>query len=91
MVGIVLWSDAPGLRLLIWCEDQGGLAYYDGSRERPIPDASAGDVVQVEEVPGTGPMRRARAVQLVAQGAAAQVPQMLLREAARHGAALAKI
>ncbi|MGX0877248.1 hypothetical protein ACSSV4_001936 [Roseovarius sp. MBR-154] len=86
MVGIVLWSDAPGLRLLIWCEDQGGLVYYDGSHERTIPAATAGDLVQVDG-PGTGILRQARAVQLVRQGVAAQAPQLLLREAARRGAA----
>jgi hypothetical protein len=82
MDGIVLWSDEPGQRLLIWCEDQGGLAFYDGTQARPAATATAGDLVHVE-VPGTGPLRRARDVQLLKPGGAAMARYLLLREAAR--------
>ncbi len=37
MIGLVLWSDIPPQKAVVWCEDQGGLAFY-------TPKETAGDV-----------------------------------------------
>lgn len=50
MLGVVLWSDLSDRKAVIWCEDQGDLAYLNG------PDAAltngeffdAGDLVQFD-------------------------------------------
>lgn len=31
MIGVVLWSDPAAYKAVFWCEDQGDLAFYDGS------------------------------------------------------------
>jgi len=82
MNGIVVWNDAPGLRLLIWCEDQGGLAFYDGTQRHRAATATAGDLVHVE-LPETGRLRQAIEVRLLKPGGAAVAARLLLREGAR--------
>ncbi|TMM54418.1 hypothetical protein [Sulfitobacter sabulilitoris] len=31
MIGVVLWSDKTSSKAVVWCEDQGELAFYDAS------------------------------------------------------------
>ena len=33
MYGVVLWADASDTKAVIWCEDQGNLAYYTAAEE----------------------------------------------------------
>jgi len=50
MYGVVLWSDAEDLKAVIWCEDHGDLAFYNGNTD-PMCSAfelDAGDLVQFD-------------------------------------------
>lgn len=50
MLGVVLWSDTNAHKAVIWCEDQGELAFYTPS-ERSVHSApllDAGDLVQFD-------------------------------------------
>jgi hypothetical protein len=50
MIGVILWSDPDDRKAVIWCEDQGDLAFLDAPVENPEKDAffDAGDVVQFD-------------------------------------------
>ena len=52
MFGVVLWSDAAARKAVIWCEDQGELAFYtpgEGSiHDAPVLDA--GDLISFEMI-----------------------------------------
>ncbi|ABG32342.1 hypothetical protein CEP88_03875 [Roseobacter denitrificans] len=50
MLGVVLWSDASDRKAVIWCEDQGDLAYVKPSDDvlRTGDFFDAGDLVQFE-------------------------------------------
>lgn len=47
MFGVVLWVDAAACKAVIWCEDQGELAYYMPTRDRSEhnPNLTAGDLI----------------------------------------------
>ena len=47
MLGVVLWSDEAKGKAVIWCEDQGKLAYLTGEQAELCTDMelSAGDLV----------------------------------------------
>lgn len=49
MLGVVLWSDAKKQKAIIWCEDQGDLAYY-GSCEHNVAEIGLGegDLIQFD-------------------------------------------
>jgi len=50
MFGIVLWSDASQQKAVIWCEDQGDLAFIDdhGSSSACFGEIEAGDMVEFD-------------------------------------------
>lgn len=50
MLGVVLWSDATDRKAVIWCEDQGDLAYVSAQDLEMSPDNffDAGDLVQFD-------------------------------------------
>lgn len=52
MFGVVLWSDAAARKAVIWCEDQGELAFFtpeEGSvHDAPVLDA--GDLIQFDVI-----------------------------------------
>lgn len=48
MIGIVLWSDVNAGKAIIWCEDQGDLAYYCKANDRIQTTVSKGDWVQFD-------------------------------------------
>lgn len=48
MIGVVLWGDADAAKAVIWCEDQGDLAFYSGSADQDAFDICVGDWVSVE-------------------------------------------
>lgn len=50
MLGVVLWSDSDDNKAVIWCEDHGNLAFYNGGSHPSLDvfDFDAGDLVQFE-------------------------------------------
>lgn len=49
MYGVVLWSDQVDGKAVIWCEDHGDLAYFNGALDgAQMPDIGAGDLVQFD-------------------------------------------
>ncbi|MFB9150474.1 hypothetical protein [Roseovarius ramblicola] len=79
MLGLVLWCDGATRRALIWCEDQGDLAWYEAGREEAAP-VGAGDLVYVEVSAARG-LRRAQGLRLVARGVAWDLPRQVSRAA----------
>ena len=45
MNGVVLWSDVGQHKAVIWCEDQGDLAFYSQKHPRSSVDLHEGDLV----------------------------------------------
>lgn len=78
MLGVVVWSNETKSKAVIWCEDQGALAYLEGVENLsaggnwPI----AGDLIELESVLDGG-LRLARNVRLLSQGAGVALPQVL--------------
>jgi hypothetical protein len=78
MLGVVLWSDASDRKAVIWCEDQGDLAFLNAAEDVLMADAffDAGDLVQFDmEVNAS--MRRARNPKLVVEKVGAGLPDAL--------------
>ena len=50
MIGIILWSDTADRKAVIWCEDQGDLAYFSDPDHLNAHDTffDVGDVVEFE-------------------------------------------
>lgn len=50
MLGVVLWSDNSDNKAVIWCEDHGDLAYFNGGADAPFEtvDLDAGDLVRFD-------------------------------------------
>lgn len=50
MLGVVLWSDTDDNKAVIWCEDHGNLAFFNGGSHPSLDvfDFDAGDLVQFE-------------------------------------------
>ena len=50
MIGIILWSDAADRKAVIWCEDQGDLAYFSDPKPGYAHESffDVGDVVEFE-------------------------------------------
>lgn len=66
MYGAVLWSDRCSNRALIWCEDHGSLAFFEGDRAEVSepPSFEEGDLVSFKILDGRG-MRLAFEVEVV--------------------------
>jgi ketopantoate reductase len=77
MLGVVLWSDEQDQKAVIWCEDQGDLAYWKSDAATPVQTPfDAGDLVQFDmEIMPT--MRKAHNPKLVIEQAAKSLPQAL--------------
>lgn len=60
MIGVILWRDVVDTKAVIWCEDQGDLAYCGGDNvpARDLDGLKVGDVVQFD-VMISGQTRRA--------------------------------
>ena len=52
MIGVVLWSDIGDRKAVVWCEDQGDLAFLSEQAHDMIPDTffEIGDVLQFDIV-----------------------------------------
>ena len=70
MFGVVLWSDAEDRKAVIWCEDHGDLAFYNGETVTSTSAFSldAGDLVQFDLSEDRN-LRYATNPQLIADGA----------------------
>lgn len=83
MLGVVLWSDAADRKAVIWCEDQGDLAYVNAPQE--VLDTEdffdAGDLVQFD-METTQAMRYANNTRLVIEKAGPCLADVLIDRAA---------
>ena len=84
MLGVVVWSNERRCKAVIWCEDQGALAYLEGMTNlfRAGQWPEAGDLVELESVLEGG-LRLARKVRMLSQGVGAALPQALRARAER--------
>lgn len=85
MLGVVVWSNEARSKAVIWCEDQGALAYLEGADHIAGTDAawpSAGDLVELDSGLEGG-LRVARNVRLLSRGVGAALPRALRARAAR--------
>lgn len=49
MIGVILWSNPPKEKAIIWCEDHGALAYLQGRANCLADDwPETGDLVELE-------------------------------------------
>lgn len=50
MLGVILWSDAAAQKAVLWCEDQGDLAYLSGAHTGDLPETffQIGDLLEVD-------------------------------------------
>ncbi|MGB7241939.1 MAG: hypothetical protein WBC93_07630 [Sulfitobacter sp.] len=78
MFGVVLWSDQSDRKAVIWCEDQGDLAYFkcvsQSAEDNIVFDA--GDLVQFD-VHVENATRRAQNPRLVIEKVATALPKVL--------------
>ncbi|XDA99654.1 hypothetical protein AB1M95_07045 [Sulfitobacter sp. LCG007] len=78
MIGVVLWSDVSDGKAVIWCEDQGDLAYLDSASDVLDRESffDAGDVIQFDmEV--RSELREAMNPRLVIEKAGRTLPAVL--------------
>ncbi len=70
MLGVVLWSDRSDHKAVIWCEDHGDLAYFNGAGDalKEMPEFDAGDLVHFE-LDQESRLRLARNPRRIDQGA----------------------
>jgi len=75
MIGVILWSDPVDQKAVIWCEDQGDLAYL--SKPGPIAEhrsfVEVGDVVEFDLSFRRTTHRVAENIRLVSQAVAADL------------------
>ncbi|MEE4187283.1 MAG: hypothetical protein V2I76_02400 [Roseobacter sp.] len=80
MLGVVLWSDSSDRKAVIWCEDQGDLAYVNAADQ--VLNAEdffdAGDLVQFD-MDTTQSVRLANNPRLVIEKAGPSLPDVLLK------------
>lgn len=84
MLGVVLWSDASDGKAVIWCEDQGDLAYVR-SEDNVLQAGDffdAGDLIQFD-MEMSQSVRVANNPRLVCEKAGPALPKALLNNAER--------
>lgn len=78
MFGVVLWSDAAAQKAVIWCEDQGELAFYtpaDVSVD-DAPSLDAGDLIRFDVILQEN-VRKARNPEVLMPSHSPELPQKL--------------
>ena len=89
MIGVILWSNPAKEKAVIWCEDQGPLAYLRGrdslleEADWPVP----GDLLRLE-CETIGNLRHAHSVSVIAPKVCPQLPDALLGKTNRPGSHL---
>ena len=48
MIGVILWSDAPLTKAVIWCDDQGDLAFFSNRAGTECAELNPGDWVEFD-------------------------------------------
>lgn len=78
MIGFVIWCDADERQAVVWCEDQGDLAYCSAGRLEPgdFGRFQPGDMVRFD-VRVEGALRRASNIALVSRAQGAHLPGQL--------------
>lgn len=78
MYGVVLWSDTAAQKAVIWCEDQGDLAFYTPEENSAMnaPSLDAGDLIQFD-LSIHADMRRVQNPQLLTQSHAPDLADTL--------------
>ena len=55
MIGVILWSSADQKRAVIWCENNGGLAYLESARDfTDEGEPDCGEIVHLSEERAAG-------------------------------------
>ena len=87
MLGVVLWSDASDRKAVIWCEDQGDLAFMTAADTVLNCDGffDAGDLVQFDMCI-EGSRRRACNPRLVMERVSTALPDALRNEVTQYAA-----
>ncbi|MGR3599125.1 MAG: hypothetical protein ACU0FH_01790 [Heliomarina sp.] len=85
MYGIVLWSDRSERQAVIWCEDQGDLAYCRQTAEHGSGSIHAGDWVQFD-ITQNAQQRYAHNPRLVVEGGVNPLADCLARALNRANA-----
>ncbi|MCL3883602.1 hypothetical protein [Marivita sp. GX14005] len=78
MFGVVLWSDTDAQKAVIWCEDQGELAFYTpgDTSIHDAPALDAGDLIRFD-LSVQENMRKASNPQLLMQSHSPNLPETL--------------
>ncbi|WP_420663473.1 hypothetical protein [Cribrihabitans neustonicus] len=86
MIGVVLWSDATLNKAVIWCEDQGDLAFFRRAPDLCQSQLSAGDWVEFDLVL-QGNIRLAENPVVLAEPASPEIAEQLTAAATMADAA----
>ncbi|MDO5704497.1 MAG: hypothetical protein Q4G49_05395 [Paracoccus sp. (in: a-proteobacteria)] len=81
MIGVVVWSSSDREKAVIWCEDQGALAYLQGRENLAMPGMGwpeAGDLMELE-TEFHASLRHARRVALLSEAQCPSLPDALRR------------
>ena len=91
VLGVVIWSKESRKKAVIWCEDQGALAYLAGKENLISREIwpETGDLVELD-CTAEGGLRMARNVRLLSRGAGAALPHTLQAQVRLNAAAGAK-
>lgn len=78
MIGVVVWANADRQKAVIWCEDQGALAYLQGldSLIEAMKWPVAGDLLELE-TRLVGELRHAYQVRLITESWCPDLPEKL--------------
>lgn len=91
MIGVIVWSSAAKSKAVIWCEDQGALAYLHGAGKlvqgHEWPEA--GDMVELETEVQNG-LRHAFNVRIVTERRCRELPELLRDVGTDKGRATAR-
>ncbi len=78
MIGVVVWASEARHKAVIWCEDQGALAYLQG-QDNLVEQMSwpvAGDLLELE-TEMIGNLRHAREVRMISESWCPSLPEKL--------------
>ncbi len=92
MIGVVLWCDQADRKAVIWCDDNGDLAFYhdkDGVLD-PTEFFDAGDMVQFD-VDICRNLRQAKNARLVQERAFSGLPERLKNSAGMSASDTAQV
>ncbi|MFI0394780.1 hypothetical protein [Paracoccus jiaweipingae] len=79
MIGVVVWSSEPRQKAVIWCEDQGALAYLQGTDvlQGQMCWPQPGDMLELE-TETRGALRCATTVRMYREQSCPELPEILM-------------